>query len=234
MDSLEELAVLLLAEGNVRLHHGYEVQFTNTDEAMQKLFSSLVAKLGFEVKRKSSKQLVVYSKKLALSLFALSNSYRTKSCKSGKANACKSKSACLHCKRFFCNSVSYPCASFPKAAFSNPAKALQLFFSCDGGVVQSTDGKSNEVIVRVCHPILKSQVKQMLSSLSIKFGERGNGLIYVKRLAEIKKFRELIGFIENACSSRSLNKTSKNARLLEIISNSPSVHTARQVTQAIF
>jgi len=39
VDTLEELAVLLPAEGSVRYHNGFEIQFTNTDETLKKFFA---------------------------------------------------------------------------------------------------------------------------------------------------------------------------------------------------
>lgn len=213
MDKLSEIAILLLAEENVRKHNGYEVQFTNTDFALRSYFSDLVEKLGFEVKRKSEKQLVVYSKQLAEALFNLSPSYRSKPRKSGKQNACSPNCGCSIADGMLYDGVEYAPSSFPPAAFQEPALALKLFFSCEGGVVLSEKG-GNEVIVRVCHPVLKAQIKQMLSLLEFDFRERGKGLIYLRKKSEVKKFAEQVGFVDGVVAARGNNKGVEKTVLL--------------------
>lgn len=157
MDSVEELAILILAEGSLRYHNGYEIQFVNTDEALNDYFTKIIEDLGFTVKQKSPKQKVVYSRELAEKLLSLSPSYKTRA-----------------------TNGTYPQATFPEGVFADAGKTLQLFFSCEGGVVLSGK-KSCEVILRVCHPTLKRQARQMLYSLGINHAERGNGLISIKR-----------------------------------------------------
>ncbi len=214
MDKLEELAILLLAEGSVRYHNGYEIQFTNTDAVLKNYFRSLVESLGYKSRDKNEKQMVVYSKGLALALQALSPSFRTKAFDKARG--------------------IYPEATFSKTAFENPAETLKLFFSCEGGVTLS-GRKSNEVIVRVCHPMLKQQVKEMLNSLGINFTERGNGLISIKRKLDVLFFKEKINFVHGVLSCRGKNKgVEKRVLLNRLIQQYSPVHTARQAIQARF
>lgn len=212
MDNLSKLAILLIAEGNVRKHHGYEVQFTNTDQALKNYFEDLVRELGFKVLVKSDKQLVVYSKELALKLFRLSPSFRSKPRKSGGQHACSLNCGCSISNSIMIDGIEYAPSTFPEAAFLEPSTALRLFFSCEGGVVLSRGG--NEVVLRVCHPILKEQVKQMLDSIEIGFTERGNGLISIKRKNELIQFSKKVGFVDGVKASRGNHKGMEKQVLL--------------------
>ena len=191
MDTLEELAILLLAEGSLRYHSGYEIQFTNTDAVLNKRFGKLVVSLGFRPMRKSEKQTVVYSRELAEKLLNLCGSIRTKRYADG----------------------THPDARFSEYALQNPRETLRIFFSCEGGVVIS--GKSSEVIVRVCHPRLKVQVCEMLAGIGIAFTERGNGLISIKRKEAINRFAKEINFLNGVVSCRGNNKGVEKRVLLE-------------------
>ncbi len=224
-----KLAVLLLAEGTVRVHNNKSyIVFTNTSPSLQKLFKDLAVKLDCKVFRKSPKQWAIYSKPLAKKLLAECKSFRSKPCDSGLQNACpattgKSKkgASCSICMPVIYMGRRYPPSAFPrsvtKADKKRTAEYLRLFFTCEGGVVIGTDKRNDEVVLRVGHPTLREQAMQMLSKLDITAGLRGESLIFVKKRSEVLKFREKIGFVPGAKSVRGVHVGHEKNKLLDVM-----------------
>jgi len=214
-----QLATLLLAEGNVFLTaKGGTIKFTNTSKELQKLFKKLVRELGYQAHQKDSKNVVVYSTKLAKNLIEL--------CKDFRVKPYKTKGKIVHTK-----------TQFPREVFGLPERKiteiLRIFFTCEGGVVIGKDKRNDEVIVRVCHPILQQQVLKLLKKLGINARTRGRGLIYIKKRDEIIKFSKKIGFIPRVKAVRGKNKGVEKNHLLNILlSRHRPVQTARQANRA--
>jgi hypothetical protein len=228
---LNELAVMLLAEGTVRKQKkGASIVFTNTSELLQSMFEELVQKLGYKTYQKSKKQKAVYSRKLGEQLMSLSKSFRTKPCASGKQNACpvvrgrtKLGPSCSICSPITFREKNFPPATFPESVInSHPneiTKYLRIFCSCEGGVVVGSDIRNDEVIVRVGHPTLRSQVVEMFNKIGIETKTRGTSLVFIRKRSEIKKFQEKVGFLDGVKAARGKYKGIEKNKLLEFVVN---------------
>ncbi len=228
---LNELAVMLLAEGTVRKRKkDTSIVFTNTSKILQNLFKKVVQKLGYKTYQKSKKQEVVYSRKLGEQLLSISKSFRTKPCASGKQNACPVTSgkaelgySCSICSPINFRGKKFPPATFPKSVVNSHqnqiAKYLRLFCSCEGGVVIGSDIRNDEIIVRVGHPTLRNQTVDMLKKFEIEAKVRGTSLIFIKKRSEMKKFQEKIGFVRGVKSVRGKHKGTEKNKLLEFVIN---------------
>jgi len=223
------LAVLLLAEGTVRIHNNKaSIVFTNTSEELNNIFRNSAENLGFKTYRKSPKQLAVYSKILATELLFECKSFRSKPCSSGMRNSCpvtRGKTtlgpSCESCIPIDDGNKRYPPSSFPQEIIESNhedlAEYLRLYFTCDGGVVVGTDKRNDEVIVRVGHPILRTQMLRMLETLGIETRVRGESLLFIKKRSEVIKFKEIIGFVKDAKSVRGFHKGTEKNELLKFI-----------------
>jgi intein/homing endonuclease len=214
-----KLATMLLAEGTVTLtRKGGRVYFINTSEKLHELFKEVVNKLGYKVRVKDKKTLVVYSSDLARKLLSMCKSFRVKPIKSG-------------------NKIVYSNATFPLEVFEMPEnkirELLRIYFSCDGGPVMGEDKRNDEVIVRVCHPNLQKQLLKLLEKCGIKANVRGNGLIFIRKRSEMIKFYKKIGFIPGVKTVRGKHKGMEKNEVLKLILNRHSpVQTARQANRA--
>ncbi|MEM5793317.1 MAG: LAGLIDADG family homing endonuclease [Candidatus Aenigmatarchaeota archaeon] len=228
-ETVNELVVMLLAEGNVRVRKKeVAIVFTNKCEELRSKFREIAEELGQEVHKKGKKQLVIYSKDLGRQLLELSRSFRTKPCASGKQNACpvtkrkiKLGPSCNICEPLISDGKKFPPTTFPKTILNanpdNIAKYLRIFCSCEGGVVIGKDKRNDEVIIRVTHPKLREQIIEMFEKVGIKVKIRGKSLIYIKKLSEIRKFKEKIGFLEGCKAMRGKNVEIEKNRLLKLI-----------------
>lgn len=225
--NLCRLAILLLSEGTVRIHNNKaSIVFTNTSEELNRIFRDSARILGLKTYRKSPKQIAIYNKELALKLLRECRSFRSKPCASGKRNACpatKGKVAvgpsCLKCEQFRHGVKDYPPSSFPsavmKASNEDIMEYLQIFFTCEGGVVIGSDIRNDEVIVRVGHPILRTQMLELIERTGIEARVRGESLIYIRKRSEMDKFRKMIGFVQGAKSVRGTHRGTEKNRLLD-------------------
>jgi hypothetical protein len=208
----------LLAEGTVTLtKKGGTIKFTNTSPELKNLFKRIGKEMGYKVKEKDQKNLVIYSTELTKKLIRLCKSFRIKPIRNGKK-------------------VIYSPAQFPPEIFKltkNQVKELlRIYFSCEGGVTIGEDKRNDEVIVRVCHPILQKQVIKLIKKIGIRVRVRGQGLIFIRKRSEIEKFAREIGFVNKVKSVRGKHKGVEKNKLLEIVLNRHrSVQTARQANR---
>ena len=201
---LLKLTTMLLGEGSVSLNKkGGIVKFTNTSEELKQFFKELAESQGYKVKIKDAKNQVIYSTELAKMLIKKCKNFRRRSFnKNGKK--------------------VYSITIFPSEIFSLPLEKLKeilrIYFTCEGGVVIGSDIRNDEVIVRICHPILCKQFLELLYKVNIEAKVRGRGLIYIRKRSEIVKFAKEIGFIEDVKAVRGKHKgTEKNELLIFVL-----------------
>ena len=230
-NTLNELAVMLLAEGNVRIRNrDTTIVFTNKSRVLRDKFREIGRKLGQKVHEKGEKQLVIYSKDLGKELLELSKSFRTKPCDTGKQNACpvtKGRSninhSCSICNPIIVGGKKFPPTTFPENILKEKpdkiAEYLRIFCSCDGGVVVGNDKRNDEVIVRVTHPKLREQIVKMFKGIGIDVKTRGTSLIYIKKVSDLRKFKEKIGFLDGCEAMRGKHIGIEKNQLLNFILN---------------
>ncbi|MEM3610298.1 MAG: LAGLIDADG family homing endonuclease [Candidatus Anstonellales archaeon] len=196
---LLKLITLLLGEGSVNLR---TIKFTNTSEELKQLFKNLAESQGYKVKIKDSKNQVIYSAKLAKILIEKCKNFRRRSFKESRREI-------------------YSVTTFPSEIFSLPLEKLKeilrIYFTCEGGVVVGSDVRNDEVIVRICHPILCEQFLELLDKVNIEAKVRGRGLIYIRKRSEIAKFAKEIGFIKGVKAVRGKHKGIEKNKLLMFV-----------------
>ena len=255
------LAAYLLTDGGISAKNksNWTIYFRNKDpeiiDSFQKCLGGCSGRKGHVTKRSDGTDFVrLNSKKLALKLFRLSQSYRTKACEnfprcmhlSGK------QSACSLFGTLTIDGIQYPKANVPESVFRSKElaqKFLKIYASCDGGIsVTVARNKRNslflvrKVFISIKHPVLSNQITELLKWLGYSPSQYKDQVRLVKK-EDIIKFNNEIGFISGSRisnDSRFLSNFEKNTILTKVVQsyNQPKtlldfLHKARSSSQLI-
>ena len=186
---LLKLHIMLLADGGiVKRERTYKIYLTNNSEILQEMFKEC-AKRAFGINHfitdvsRGSPQIIFHSKSAAKKLFKLSPTYRTSKYSDG----------------------TIPPAKLTSQLFKLPVKEqrelLKLLFSLEGSISVAFQQRKNktQMLPRIklgcTHLKLRKQLCRWLRKLGFHPTEEKEG-IYLRKLADIKKFAREIKFID--------------------------------------
>lgn len=207
------LSAFLLTDGGISSKgKNWLIYFRNKDQKIiqkfQESLKGLIGKSGYVSKRKDGTDFIrTVNNNLAKELFRLSPSYRTKACNIfPKCQHLRGKmSNCTLFGTIKVGDLEYPKARIPKEVFESQKLAkefLKIYASCDGGVsVVPAKNKYGsmflvrKVLISVKHPILNSQITELLRLLGYEPSKFSDQIRLAKR-DDLEKFRNEIGFIK--------------------------------------
>lgn len=234
------LAAFLLSDGGVtaRRQDTWTIYFRNKDKYVNKEFQKTLkascGSVGYSVERSDGTEFIrLHSKELAIRLFRLSESYRTKAC--GNFPLCRhlagKRSSCLIYGTQVINGIEYPKAKIPKPVFKSnklAKKFLRIYASCDGGIsiVPAKNKRGSKFLVKkifisVKHPVLSMQLTKLLKKLGFSPSQYRDQIRLTTK-NDIEKFKKEIGFIKGSTISRNsqyLSGYEKN-KILDLVVDS--------------
>lgn len=194
-----KLIAVLLSDGSVDLKR-YTVSFTEDKNVVMRLIEEFNEigniKLNWKVdKHVNSYKAKVNSKKLVNLLTEFTPSFRMRAFNIHPKDPEKSEDS------------QFPPTKIPQECFSeeNAKEFLKYYATCDGGPEFSVYKRNDRNIIQLhmgikigcINPKIKNQMYGIFEILGLNPIEKDTGFI-IKNLAEIKKFHETVGFLEES------------------------------------
>lgn len=245
------LIALCLSDGGIGLSSDtVYIHFTNKSKILLDLFKEEIRRFSNNKIHQQNKPrgitLRVFDKSLALELFKISPSYRTRPCNhfpicpflKGKNNYKTGKHNHIQFK-----DLVYTEIKIPEALFQNieeKAFFMRIYASCDGYPSLFPRKNSWSAVERivgiVCHhPFLKQRLHEILLDLGISHNIKPNSL-EMRSKTSISQFQQKIGFIKGVNmtgNSKYWEGQSKNEVLRKIIRSYSIKFTSRDPAQVI-
>ncbi len=202
MRTLVELIAVLLADGSIDKNR-YTVSFTEDKDVVEKYTKNFSEINGIKLNWKldaqeNSMRARVYSKNLCEFLYQKISSFRTRPIGIHPTTLIQQPTI---------EEQQHPKITLPGFIINDKENALtflQAFATCDGGPEFSVYERNGNILqlhmaikIGCDNPSLRKQILDMLKSMEINSRERKDG-ITIKKLSEIRKFYEKIGFLNES------------------------------------